>query len=240
MKVLKTVVLLAMATFIGVTPSRAEENEVPELKNYLTMVIPSRPEATPANCRTPFGNNASMTDTGLGAVILGINVKGITTVSKSPDITMSYSVSPDSPAEVFSSINVSNNADFMMMGMMPFMDFDEDGLPVFTPTTMLMFLFSGNGKGDLDNKKLPLFKRDGTYTINIPDGVFSLNRVPMSGVNIVYNYSSGTTTVEEITSTPSSYDVYSLNGTLLRRCAPDLDGLTPGLYIINGKKMLVR
>ena len=54
--------------------------------------------------------------------------------------------------------------------------------------------------------------------------------------------------IEEITDidTPrvnedvSTFDVYNLNGQLVRKATSDTKGLEPGLYIINGKKVLIR
>ena len=50
--------------------------------------------------------------------------------------------------------------------------------------------------------------------------------------------------VEEVGMEPSEtlYDVFNLNGQLVKRQAnqSDIDALTPGLYIIGGKKILVR
>lgn len=38
----------------------------------------------------------------------------------------------------------------------------------------------------------------------------------------------------------AAYDVYGIDGTVVRSGAPDLDNLTPGLYIVNGEKVLIK
>ena len=39
---------------------------------------------------------------------------------------------------------------------------------------------------------------------------------------------------------PACFDVYSLSGVLVRRKASSLEGLPKGIYIVDGKKMVVK
>lgn len=49
------------------------------------------------------------------------------------------------------------------------------------------------------------------------------------------------TSITEIDGMPvGSYDVYNLNGMLVRKNATDLNGLRKGIYIVNGKKYIVK
>lgn len=48
------------------------------------------------------------------------------------------------------------------------------------------------------------------------------------------------TNIIEIDGEPLSYDVYNLNGMLVRKNATDLNGLRKGIYIVNGKKYIVK
>ena len=48
------------------------------------------------------------------------------------------------------------------------------------------------------------------------------------------------TNITEIDGEPLSYDVYNLNGMLVRKNATDLNGLRKGIYIVNGKKYIVK
>lgn len=50
----------------------------------------------------------------------------------------------------------------------------------------------------------------------------------------------GTTGIESIVSDGSTFKVYSLNGTLIKDNATSLNGLAKGVYVINGKKVLVK
>ncbi|MBP3566125.1 MAG: T9SS type A sorting domain-containing protein, partial [Paraprevotella sp.] len=37
----------------------------------------------------------------------------------------------------------------------------------------------------------------------------------------------------------TTYDIYDMSGRMVRKAATTTDGLKPGLYIINGRKVLV-
>lgn len=46
--------------------------------------------------------------------------------------------------------------------------------------------------------------------------------------------------IREVVTTVKPVNVYTLGGVLVRRGATTLDGLSDGVYIINGKKVYVR
>lgn len=50
----------------------------------------------------------------------------------------------------------------------------------------------------------------------------------------------GTTSISVITSEAETMDIYSIDGRLIRKQAKSTDGLEKGLYIINGKKQIIR
>lgn len=84
------------------------------------------------------------------------------------------------------------------------------------------------------------YRKSGTYTLTIPDGVFLLDGVAMVGTEFVFNYTdktSGVAAVEEA----ETYTVYTIDGRVLYNGAEKnaLDTLDAGLYIINGKKVLL-
>ena len=59
-----------------------------------------------------------------------------------------------------------------------------------------------------------------------------------------YNNASTTTGIQTVTSSSArqqfdNNNVYSVTGTLVRRGATSLNGLPNGLYIVNGKKVIV-
>ena len=64
-----------------------------------------------------------------------------------------------------------------------------------------------------------------------------------NGIKIVnVNFNDGTyTAIENLQSdTPLPADVYNLSGQLIRSHAGDLNNLPPGIYIVNGRKLIIR
>jgi len=55
----------------------------------------------------------------------------------------------------------------------------------------------------------------------------------------IRNHSSAIGSVKDMTET-EMYDIYTVDGRVIRTGASDLDGLAPGLYIINGQKCIIR
>lgn len=54
------------------------------------------------------------------------------------------------------------------------------------------------------------------------------------------NLDGTTTGIEEAVEAETTYTVYTLQGVLVREQASTLNGLAKGIYIVNGKKMLVK
>ena len=52
--------------------------------------------------------------------------------------------------------------------------------------------------------------------------------------------STSATSVNSVEETPSSYDITNINGVRVRTGAKDKNGLKRGVYIINGKKCVVK
>ena len=112
------------------------------------------------------------------------------------------------------------------------------------------YLFIGN----YDNLGLtPFYKGDYFYSNNklskvAYDGVlmtlkgfrayFHAINSNAASVSVLFDSPEG---IEELESSrPATYTVYTVSGLLVRRNATSLHGLRPGLYIVNGKKMLIR
>ena len=133
----------------------------------------------------------------------------------------------------------------------PYLIKDVDVLPVASPIVENSYYqFIGN----YDNLGLtPFYKGDYFYSNNklskvAYDGVlmnlkgfrayFHAINSGAASVSVLFDSPEG---IEELESTrPATYTVYSLSGLLVRRNATSLHGLRPGLYIVNGKKMLIR
>ena len=78
-------------------------------------------------------------------------------------------------------------------------------------------------------------------TLFVPEGAESLYKAAYHWKEFFF--------IEEITGidTPKTdngkntvYDIYDMNGRLVRKAATTTDGLKAGLYIINGRKVLVK
>ena len=54
------------------------------------------------------------------------------------------------------------------------------------------------------------------------------------------DFKTGIYDVERVETTPETFNVYSLNGVKVRSNATSLDGLAKGIYIVNGKKYVVK
>ena len=69
-------------------------------------------------------------------------------------------------------------------------------------------------------------------------GYFHANDGAEATISVLFDDPSG---VRDITTAaPKTFNVYSLSGQIIRRNATSLQGLTRGIYIVNGKKYLVK
>ena len=123
--------------------------------------------------------------------------------------------------------------------------------------TELQYNFGGTAKGEvsLENEKFHgliidlnnLNLENGTYVLTVPRGYLNLQGAYDNFVlNDVYTYTFGWENgnftdagIEGIMDNNSSYTIYDLHGRLVKK-GTDLSGLNKGLYIINGKKVLIR
>lgn len=80
--------------------------------------------------------------------------------------------------------------------------------------------------------------KDGDYVIWIPESMLWVDNDMNADTKISIVYSS----VDSIVGDDSNFDVYSVNGMIIKRNAnkADVKDLDPGIYVINGKKVLVK
>ena len=77
----------------------------------------------------------------------------------------------------------------------------------------------------------------------LPDGTNAVvNMIYIANTKLLYygsieDYETGVTDVEVVDTT---FDVYNLNGMKVRSNVNSLDGLAKGIYIVNGKKYVVK
>jgi hypothetical protein len=79
----------------------------------------------------------------------------------------------------------------------------------------------------------------GNYVVTIPDGFFKVVGKELKGMTLNYNIGGAEIGgVSSLTVDASSLSVYSIDG--IRQSVNSLSELNKGLYIVNGKKVLVR
>lgn len=120
---------------------------------------------------------------------------------------------------------------------------DEDGAVVYSITgveidayafDMMTWTFNGYYIE-------PGITEPGVYTLSVPAGMFIFGDDLSAALTAVYTIK--TTSVSSVmVETAAEYDVYTISGVhvLSTADAADLSTLRPGLYIINGKKVLVK
>lgn len=97
--------------------------------------------------------------------------------------------------------------------------------------------------GTLDFNLGSFTEEDGTYVLEIPESTVTLdNGMNNAPVQLTYVVAHETNSIHRLVNTQDGwYDVYTIGGTLLLHTgnAADLDTLAPGIYIINGIKVLI-
>lgn len=85
---------------------------------------------------------------------------------------------------------------------------------------------------------------EGTYTLVIPEGVLIVGSNFDNNLEIRATFTVGTATGIDAATTVSNktVNVYNLNGMLIKKAVPadDLMNITKGVYIVNGKKYVVK
>lgn len=80
-----------------------------------------------------------------------------------------------------------------------------------------------------------------TYTDTDTDGHrYNVTAVYATGEESAFSNTAQTTGVDEVTADGTLYNVYAIDGRVIRLGSSSIDDLDPGLYIINGKKILIR
>ena len=84
----------------------------------------------------------------------------------------------------------------------------------------------------------------GTYVLSFPEGFFNFEAVgtPSPAVTLTYTISTATGISNVIVAVDGMYHVYTVAGVKVLETADynDVKALTPGLYIVNGVKVLVK
>ena len=96
-----------------------------------------------------------------------------------------------------------------------------------------------NGDYFFSNNKLSKVAYDGVLmTLKGFRAYFHAINSDAASVSVFFDSPDGITDLSG--TMPAAYTVYTLSGVLVRRDATSLHGLQPGLYIVNGKKLIVK
>lgn len=221
--------------FPGLQATYTLKYKAPEnVADHISYVIPSSPEANRDNTLTEWGQ------TGMGVIALGFDSSAVEAVMYADWALLWYT--PESGTEEFlSAINLSNEV--QSRWTLPEATYSEEE-PGLAPKKILTMICCHNGDGGIDEEMLLLYLKDGQYRLDIPNNSLSLDGRNLLGTSVIYNYKNDTVEVKEVSdaSVATSFDVYSVDGSciLTQASAEALQTLMPGLYIINGKKVLVR
>lgn len=175
-----------MSVEYTLTGTPADENN--ELANYLTLQTPSTLEANASNTRMPVYGVVGM---GVVSYTLKGKPQNFRGVQGSDFIVMRYSATEGGELEAISSLNPANdeNISIYSHGL-----FDDNDIPTSEDSyASMMMLFCNDGDGNFDTESLPLFRRNGYYTIEIPDGAFEYVKedgttTKLKGLSLTYHY----------------------------------------------------
>ncbi len=201
----------------------------PELKDYLVTVFPT---AECTNVTTAdYGNGA---DGGMMTYIFTATADIQPAPANTwPDwIQLTFTDEQTGEIEYLPAINPNNSDELNIQLVSEVVPLSEEN-PTYTWT--LHF----NTDADW-GYSAAMYQKAGTYTLSLPNNTFMLDGEPMNGVDFVYTYTVVPTGVAAIDAA-ESYVVYTIDGRLVYNGAEksDINSLDAGLYIINGKKVMI-
>ena len=81
----------------------------------------------------------------------------------------------------------------------------------------------------------------GSSTLKATRAYFQYTGVSnVNGMRINLDGENGATSIDGVQVLSGSFDIYNLQGICVRTAATSLEGLTPGVYVVNGKKVMVK
>lgn len=176
----------------GGTPA----DEAEELADYLILQTPSTLEANPTNTR--FGS-WGVVGMGVTAYTIKANPKEFRGVEGADFISIRYSATEDGEKEVLASFSPVNENNVSIYGSGLFAD---DDFPTAQESySTLMLLFCNDGDGGINYDELPMYMKDGYYSIEIPDGAFELVKADgsvtkLNGLTLTYHYTNSAAPVQ--------------------------------------------
>lgn len=159
------------------TLTKGGKEELVSILEYVTYSLPSGPEANPGNASN-----------GLGLIGLGLKTSNFEGVEGGDFIALYYRETPESKPVLLNTLNPANPNEVAVMGSQAFSE--EGDLIEFTPVMTLYLLFANDGEGGFSEDEVAKYKKEGYYTLVIPDGSFMAEGQLLKGTEIVYHYQS--------------------------------------------------
>lgn len=112
--------------------------------------------------------------------------------------------------------------------------------PEATVQSSVSFIFLDKDPAEVTAADLAPYKQIGKYHLVVPDGVLTYAGAPLPGKDVYYEYSINSG-VDEVAA-DAVVTVYSIDGKVLLHNAERsaLGTLAPGLYIVNGQKLVIK
>lgn len=147
--------------------------EMEEITDYINLATPNSIEA-----------NLTNTQAGMAIIGFGLKTKDFVGVAGSDFMEYYYQANETAERELLTTLNSNNESRVMTIGggIM-----DESDLPSFEPVNYIYMMLGGD-EGEIDEETLPLYMRDGYYTLVIPDGAFQANGKLLRGTTITYHF----------------------------------------------------
>lgn len=196
-----------------------EGSLLPQLSEILGMTYP---ENTVVNYNPEAEDNA-----GMSMVIWSLNGQGITINRDCKEnVNLYYE------GNLLSSIEASDTDRITSYSVSPAAVSDDD--PIATGIDNIAFNFAGSNANPAD------FTRSGSYRVEVPTGLLTSPEGDIEGTSVTYTLNNVSVAVEAI-GADNTVTVYSASGILLLQDAPaaELATLPAGLYIVNGKKLII-
>ncbi len=150
-----------------------------EISDYIGLSLPTSLEANRYNTVSAFGN------VGMGVVGFGLKTADFVGISNAAPVTYTYQAEENGEAELLTSIPTAENGRILFMSRGAL---DDSGLLTFPASHFMYFMMAGDEEGTIDEEVLPKFKREGYYTITIPDGAFMAEDKMLKGTSITFHY----------------------------------------------------
>lgn len=213
----------------NVTGFKPAEKE--PLSNYLTLLFPSANECSPVNTKSE-----AFPEGGMGYYEFGVNNGDVVLTSDQyPNwIEIYYCESGAEDDFGFLCSVAPGNTEFVTLTDNTIAPLEEEA--TYPKTLAITF-----NSDEVWGYSKEMYQKDGFYKVVIPEKDFFLGTTALGEASYVFHYDSKNTGVANVGADSDVYNVYSIDGRSIisNGSKAALNGLGKGLYIINGKKVLV-